>query len=95
MFAMFKLTKVLRGMRRDRVLQILRSCLTTPVMVSAPTLGLALVVGLVVRIFQTATRIHEHGLPFIRMMVALSECLMILNTLAPFHNTALQAYPFT
>lgn len=52
------------------VVQIGRDALTTVLLVSAPLLGLGLVVGLVVSILQATTQIQEQTLSFVPKIVA-------------------------
>ena len=66
-------------MSQDLVIQIFRDCLKTALLVSAPMLICAIVVGLLVSIFQAATQIHEMSLAFVPKMLAIIGCLMILS----------------
>ncbi|MGG1311177.1 MULTISPECIES: flagellar biosynthesis protein FliQ [Cohnella] len=57
--------------------------------VSAPMLGLGLIVGLIVSIFQATTQIHEQTLAFIPKIIAVFVAVLvfgpwILNTLVDF-----------
>jgi flagellar biosynthetic protein FliQ len=53
--------------------------LKTALLVSAPMLICAVIVGLLVSIFQAATQIHEMSLVFVPKMLAIIGCLMILS----------------
>lgn len=66
-------------MSQDLMLQIFRDCLKTALLVSAPMLICAIVVGLTVSIFQAATQIHEMSLSFVPKLLAIIGCLMILS----------------
>ncbi|MGD0657372.1 MAG: flagellar biosynthesis protein FliQ [Syntrophorhabdales bacterium] len=66
-------------MSQDLVIQIFRDCLKTALLVSAPMLICAIVVGLLVSIFQAATQIHEMSLVFVPKMLAIIGCLLILS----------------
>ncbi len=66
-------------MSQDLVIQIFRDCLKTALLVSAPLLICAVVVGLLVSIFQAATQIHEMSLVFVPKMLAIIGCLMLLS----------------
>jgi flagellar biosynthetic protein FliQ len=66
-------------MSQDLVIQIFRDCLKTALLVSAPMLICAVIVGLLVSIFQAATQIHEMSLVFVPKMLAIIGCLMILS----------------
>ncbi|MBB6636715.1 flagellar biosynthesis protein FliQ [Cohnella thailandensis] len=63
-------------------------------MVSAPMLGLGLLVGLLVSIFQAMTQIHEQTLAFIPKIIAVFVALLIfgpwiLNMLVDFTSNLL------
>jgi flagellar biosynthesis protein FliQ len=66
-------------MSQDLVIQIFRDCLKTALLISAPMLICAIIVGLLVSIFQAATQIHEMSLVFVPKMLAIIGCLMILS----------------
>ncbi len=66
-------------MSQDLVIQIFRDCLKTALLVSAPLLGAAIVVGLTVSIFQAATQIHEASLAFVPKILAIILCLIVLS----------------
>lgn len=70
----------------DAVLDIMREALYTIVTVSAPMLLVALIVGLVISIFQTVTSIQEQTLTFVPKILCVFLTLIlagswILNTL--------------
>ncbi len=58
-------------MTPQTVMEIGRQALEVTLMVSAPMLMVALVVGLIVSIFQAATQINESTLSFIPRLVAM------------------------
>ncbi|OPY67150.1 MAG: Flagellar biosynthetic protein FliQ [Syntrophorhabdaceae bacterium PtaU1.Bin034] len=66
-------------MSQDLVIQIFRDCLKTALLVAAPMLIAALIVGLAISIFQAATQIHEMSLAFVPKILAIIGCLMILS----------------
>jgi len=74
------------------VIKILRESLMTVLIVSAPILGIGMVVGLVVAIFQTTTSIQEQTLTFVPKIVAIFAAIMlfaswIIRTLVNYtHN---------
>ncbi|MHB0912653.1 MAG: flagellar biosynthesis protein FliQ [Armatimonadota bacterium] len=61
------------------VLDIGQKALSMAFMLCAPLLGLSLVVGLVISIFQAATQIHEMTLTFIPKILAVSVVLVALG----------------
>ena len=62
-------TQFVLGLGRDAVLLTL--------LVAAPMLGFALVVGLVISVFQAATQIQEMTLTFIPKIVAVALALLL------------------
>ncbi|HEU4683486.1 MAG TPA: flagellar biosynthesis protein FliQ [Nitrospira sp.] len=58
-------------MTPDMVAQLGRQALETAFMVSAPMLGLSLLVGLLVSLFQAMTQINEATLTFVPKILAL------------------------
>ncbi len=51
------------------VINILREALMTIMIVSAPILGISMIIGLIIAIFQTTTSIQEQTLTFVPKMV--------------------------
>jgi flagellar biosynthesis protein FliQ len=66
-------------MSQDLVIQLFRDCLKTALLVSAPMLIAAIVVGLAVSIFQAATQIHEMSLTFVPKALVIVGCLVLLS----------------
>ena len=80
------------------VVDIGRQALWATLLVSAPLLGVALVVGLVIGIIQAATSINEMTLSFIPKVVALGMALLLfgswmLGTLVEFTRAIFQRIP--
>ncbi|MGN1156964.1 MAG: flagellar biosynthesis protein FliQ [Agathobacter sp.] len=74
---------------QDAVLDIAREAIYTIVIVSAPMLLVALVVGLTISIFQTVTSIQEQTLTFVPKILAVFLVMIIagswmLNTILEF-----------
>jgi flagellar biosynthetic protein FliQ len=59
------------------VIEIGRSALELTLMISAPLFIAALVTGLVVSFFQTATQIHESTLSFVPKLIAIFITLIL------------------
>ncbi len=76
-------------MTEDMVLSLGRDAIWTTVALSAPLLLSALVVGLIVSIFQAVTQINEATLTFIPKMLAIVVVMVIL---APWMTQMLTAY---
>ncbi len=66
-------------MNEDMVLQIGREALYLIVSLAAPLLLSALVVGLLVGVFQAATQIQEQTLSFIPKLMALVVALIVMG----------------
>ena len=64
---------------QDAVLDIAREAIYTIVLVSAPMLLTALIVGLIISIFQTVTSIQEQTLTFVPKIISVFVALMILG----------------
>jgi flagellar biosynthetic protein FliQ len=64
-------------MNSSAVLSISQNALSTAIMVSAPLLLTALVIGLVVSILQAATQINEATLSFIPKLLGVFAALVI------------------
>ena len=85
-------------MDAQQVLAAGQQGLTVLLMVSAPVLGVVLVVGLVVSIFQAATQINEATLSFVPKMLAAVAVMAVagpwmLSTLVEYIQRTLQAIP--
>ena len=77
------------------VITILMEAITTVVLSAAPLLIVAMVVGLVVSIFQATTQINEQTLAFVPKIVAVMVTLLvfggfILSTVGGFVNRLFQ-----
>ena len=62
------------------VIKILRESLMTVILVSAPVLGIGMLVGLVVSIFQTTTSIQEQTLTFVPKMIAIFITIILFGS---------------
>ena len=85
-------------MNSQTVLSIGQQGLSLLLMVSAPVLAVAMVVGLVVSIFQAATQINEATLSFVPKLIATVAVMAIagpwmLTTLVEYIQRTLQSIP--
>lgn len=64
----------------DRVIDVMRSALLMIIKVSSPMLLVALVVGLIVSIFQTTTSIQEQTLSFAPKIVAIFLAMIVFGS---------------
>ncbi len=85
-------------MTPDMVTDLGRQALETTMLVSAPMLGLSLVVGLLVSLFQAMTQIHEATLTFVPKILAIFVATLVffpwmLNTLIAFTTQLLLSIP--
>jgi flagellar biosynthetic protein FliQ len=85
-------------MDAQQVLAAGQQGLTVLLIVAAPVLGVVLVVGLVISIFQAATQINEATLSFVPKIVAAAAMLAfagpwMVTTLVEYLQRVLQAIP--
>jgi flagellar biosynthetic protein FliQ len=73
----------------DLAVELYREMLRTAVIVSAPILGAALVMGLLVSFLQTITSINEHTLSFVPKIAAIA---LVIGALLPWILTHLMAF---
>lgn len=66
-------------MSQDIAIQLGREALFMVMLVSAPMLGLGLIVGVVVSIFQATTQIQEQTLVFVPKIVATFVAILIFG----------------
>lgn len=66
-------------MSEATVMALARDALQVVVLVTAPILGLGLLAGLVVSLFQAATQIHEQTLAFIPKILAVMIALFVFG----------------
>lgn len=63
----------------DYAVQMGREALTMVMLVAAPMLGLGLIVGLLVSVFQATTQIQEQTLAFIPKIIAVFVAILIFG----------------
>ena len=66
-------------MSGDLVIQLAQEALRIVLLVSAPMLGLGLIVGLMVSVFQATTSIQEQTLAFIPKIIAVFVAILIFG----------------
>ncbi|MBW2245627.1 MAG: flagellar biosynthesis protein FliQ [Deltaproteobacteria bacterium] len=86
-------------MTPDTVITFAQQAIRTTILVSAPMLGLALVVGLAISIFQAVTQIQEMTLTFVpKILVVLLALLFfaswMLDQLIHFTVTTIEQIPY-
>lgn len=59
------------------VIKILREALMVTMIVSAPVLGIGMIVGLIISIFQTTTSIQEQTLTFVPKIIAIFIAIVV------------------
>jgi flagellar biosynthetic protein FliQ len=88
-------------MTSEFVIKLAGEAVFTVLKASAPMLVIALVVGLIVSVFQATTQIQEQTLAFVPKIVAVLFCILIfgpwiLSTLVDFtYNLLDNLYKFT
>lgn len=85
-------------MNAQLVLTMGQEALLMLLMVSAPVLGIALVVGLLVSLFQAVTQIHEATLAFVPKLIAVIAVFAIagpwmLTLLVEYLKRTIEAIP--
>jgi flagellar biosynthetic protein FliQ len=85
-------------MNAQMVLTIGQEALITLLMVSAPLLGVVLVVGLLVSLFQAITQIHEATLAFVPKLIAAIAVFAwagpwMLNILVEYIRRTIESIP--
>ena len=66
-------------MSQNQVLYMAKEALGTAILVGGPILGVSLLVGLLVSIFQAMTQIQEQTLSFIPKILAIVAVLLLLG----------------
>ena len=66
-------------MSSDLVVQMAREALFMVMLISAPMLGLGMLVGILVSVFQATTQIQEQTLAFIPKIVAMFVSILIFG----------------
>jgi len=66
-------------MGEDLIIDIAKQAITVTIMISAPVLGLGLLVGLIVSIIQATTQIQEQTLSFIPKILAIFITLLVFG----------------
>lgn len=66
-------------MSGDMAIQIGRDALAMVMLVSAPMLGLGLLVGILVSVFQATTQIQEQSLAFIPKIIAVFVAILVFG----------------
>ncbi|MBS4213052.1 MULTISPECIES: flagellar biosynthesis protein FliQ [Neobacillus] len=66
-------------MTPEMVFEVSRQSVYTTLLVAAPVLGIALVVGLVISIFQSVTQIQEQTLVFVPKIIAVFVGLLLFG----------------
>lgn len=66
-------------MSGDMAIQIGRDALTMVMLVASPMLGLGLLVGILVSVFQATTQIQEQSLAFIPKIIAVFVAILVFG----------------
>ncbi len=85
-------------MTPELVTELGRQALETTLLISAPILGLSLVVGLLVSAFQAMTQLNEATLTFVPKLITLFGALLLflpwmLNVMTTFMSNLLMNIP--
>jgi flagellar biosynthetic protein FliQ len=66
-------------MNPEFAVELLKTMILQAVILAAPFLGLAMIIGLVVSLFQAVTSINEHTLSFVPKALSVLGLLLILS----------------
>lgn len=66
-------------MNEGEIIAIAKEAIYTGLLIASPMLGLGLIVGLIVAIFQATTQINEQTLVFIPKILAVAVALLIFG----------------
>ena len=66
-------------MTQETVIYLAREALTVVLLLSGPMLGAGMLVGIIIRILQAVTQIHEQTLTFVPKMVTVMLVLLLLG----------------
>ncbi len=85
-------------MTEEIVIRLIQEALFYVILVSAPMLGVSLIIGLLVSIFQTATSIQEMTLTFVPKIIATLLSISIfglwmLKTLVEYTTRLISMFP--
>ena len=78
-------------MNSEFVMTIAKEAIETTILIASPLLGSALIIGLIVSIFQAATQINEATLSFIPKLLGV---LIVIIILGPWILSLLTDYMF-
>lgn len=86
------------AVNEELVLTVAREAFLVTLLVSAPILGVSLLVGLLISLFQATTQIHEMTMTFVPKILAVGLVLLLLGpwmltTLLDFSATILGRLP--
>jgi flagellar biosynthetic protein FliQ len=79
------------AMDQATIITVMQDAIRTVLIVSLPMIGIALVIGLIISIFQAATQVNEQTMTFVPKMVGILIVLLvfggfILSNLTEFTN---------
>lgn len=67
-------------MTENMLIKLLKDAITTGLLVSAPFLGVSIVIGLIISIFQATTQIQEQTLTFVPKLLAIAAVGLLLSS---------------
>lgn len=67
-------------MTENMLIKLLKDAITTGLLVSAPFLGVSIIVGLIISIFQATTQIQEQTLTFVPKLLAIAAVGLLLSS---------------
>lgn len=64
-------------MSESQIIKIMSDALVVTLLISAPILGISMIVGLIISIFQTTTSIQEQTLTFVPKIIAIFASIIL------------------
>ncbi|MDN5330932.1 MAG: flagellar biosynthesis protein FliQ [Tepidanaerobacteraceae bacterium] len=86
-------------MTQDTVIYLAREALSVLLLVAAPILGIGMVVGLLISIFQATTQIQDQSLNFVPKILAVMAAILLfgpwmLGIMVNFTETLFRGIPY-
>ncbi len=67
-------------MSQGDLLSIGKEAIMTALIIAAPFLGISLIIGIIVSVFQAATQIHEQNIVFVPKIIATALILIFMGS---------------
>jgi flagellar biosynthesis protein FliQ len=71
--------KELKAMDQTTIITVMQDAVRTTLMVSLPLVGIALVIGLIISVFQAATQVNEQTMTFLPKLVGILLVMLVFG----------------